>query len=554
MAPNPSAGQIEPLNLTVSPLVEKDEVSSSSRQTIQEKAEDLTVKPSENQTIQSVEPEPTIADTSGRIENYPTIISPEIQANLVHTGTSAAAQIPAEISLQLHIPSPNVESNIVQPHSAGYVIVNRPQPSVFTSNSALQRMTPVLQRANGHQVAHTIMNQPSRHIVDPVHPARSPLVVSSVGTFSIRPAAPTHIIQSFPSVIQSAQPSSSTILQDIRQPSHIYLKSHPQYSPRPFINSTTAPSIPTFIKNIEPASQGMSRVSVISTTESITLPVAPPLTSPVAGTVLKYSNATPIHVHSSTVNTTGNATSDVANFVNTNVNTASNILIPHKKRNKKSETITEVKREPTEGEPKIIIPKKVVTSGRHVCKNCGNIYKRVSSLSRHKHECKAVIPSKHQKPFQCTVCLKNYLRSDYLIDHMRGIHGIGDMFVCPDCGEAFRWRFLYGTHRKVCEKMTKEAKEHTIKSKSLTTTTRKKATSADAPSISIHSDLVPSEAEEIILEGCEETDRLTIDEDITENTKHEMPKEIDVKPTSNWSGFDSVIQSKQNPEKIKEEQ
>ena len=162
-------------------------------------------------------------------------------------------------------------------------------------------------------------------------------------------------------------------------------------------------------------------------------------------------------------------------------------------------------------------PPSTSISGRHVCKNCGNVYKRVSSLSRHKHECKAVIPSENQKPFQCSICLKNYLRSDYLIDHMRGIHGIGDMFVC-ECGEAFRWRFLYSSHRKACE----------IGSAALA------AAAASQTSSSTSSPGTPARASQ---EGATNTNKRVSDAPVAEekDTSDTMPTTSEDKtPTKKW--------------------
>lgn len=60
-----------------------------------------------------------------------------------------------------------------------------------------------------------------------------------------------------------------------------------------------------------------------------------------------------------------------------------------------------------------------------------------------------MLPAKGFGYLICPICFAEFKRKTLLVDHMRGVHSIGEPFVCS-CGLKFKSRPTRDRHRRKC--------------------------------------------------------------------------------------------------------
>ena len=53
----------------------------------------------------------------------------------------------------------------------------------------------------------------------------------------------------------------------------------------------------------------------------------------------------------------------------------------------------------------------------------------------------------------CQLCLQTFKEKRTLRNHLRGMHGVGKMLACLNCGDGFKWSSGLALHRKKCPKL-----------------------------------------------------------------------------------------------------
>ena len=81
----------------------------------------------------------------------------------------------------------------------------------------------------------------------------------------------------------------------------------------------------------------------------------------------------------------------------------------------------------------------------HACSDCGKTFATSSGLKQHQHIHSTV------KPFQCEVCLKSYTQFSNLCRHKRMHADCRQQIKCKDCGQAFSTVTSLSKHKRFCE-------------------------------------------------------------------------------------------------------
>lgn len=85
----------------------------------------------------------------------------------------------------------------------------------------------------------------------------------------------------------------------------------------------------------------------------------------------------------------------------------------------------------------------------HMCDICGNVFRYVSSLTKHRETCPGIKkPRPPPEKIICDTCGAEFTRRSTLRDHIQGKHGQREK-VCV-CGKTFRWRNSYSRHMQTC--------------------------------------------------------------------------------------------------------